>query len=335
MGGLLCRGLWGATEPLVYERKAAVTRAAVDSDEGDSNRKAQRRRTAEPGQRPPRPPPAPGQPWPAWTTQAVGSANTNKFRYDGRDYACSSRGEDGAGGHGKTCVRAILVDGSLGPVVGSRLPDGQLSLNPGEWAGELLDGMPLPPIAPGSLCQPPEWLTDQAVEAGVAAVGRGEAWQLPLAIDSATVAAARTEVDALLKQGHLHVRNHGQQARVRNDLVGFLPLSEVATASAPPPENPGTNLGSEVGGDNEREEGEEQRQCISACPPAIARCYQRLIGLAGLRGMATAVTVSHRVYPCPPQAYSRVFFRSQSTSFLHMLTLCSLLHNYARAVRHS
>ena len=74
------------------------------------------------------------------------------------------------------------------------------------------------------------------------------------------VAAARKEVDELLRTGRLRSSNHGQQSAVRDDKVGFFSLT---------------------GGDDD--EG-------NACPSALGRCFAQLVALASLRGVATAVT---------------------------------------------
>ena len=271
-------------------QEVVAKRAAPDPGNGRFSR---RRMATSAG--PPLPVPGPGQPWQLAPPRAEDMVEVTRFSYDGRQYCYRTGGDVGSGGGCSTArVHAILRDNSVGPVVGWRSGDGQLSLDPGEWVGELLDATVLPG---GGIV--PEGLTEQEVTAGVERVGRGEAWVLPLGIGCTTVAAARAEVEELVARGRLHSRNHGQQAEVRNDLVGFLPLSEVADecevaatpASAAAAEPDGTiDRSTGSGYDSDCDDDTEEGRAAAVCPPAIARCYRHLIQLAGLPGLATAVT---------------------------------------------
>ena len=138
---------------------------------------------------------------------------------------------------------------------GWREEEGGLSLDPGEWAGELLDATPLPaPPAVDAAANPPSPSEQQA---GVTRVGRGEPWVVTSVVDRATVAAAHAEAVSLLADGRLRTSGHGQPAAIRSDKVGFLPLQP---------------------------EGEE------GCPPALAKCFAALVGLASVEGIERAVT---------------------------------------------
>ena len=88
-------------------------------------------------------------------------------------------------------------------------------------------------------------------------VGRGEPWVVASAVDRATVVAAHAEAVSLLADGRLRTSGHGQPAVIRTDKVGFLPLQ------------------------SEEEEG---------CPPALAKCFAALVGLASVEGIDRAVT---------------------------------------------
>ena len=71
-------------------------------------------------------------------------------------------------------------------------------------------------------------------------------------------------------------------SQVRNDLVAFLPLSS-AIAHTEPKDTTGSPLAPDPSaGDDDGN--------VDTCPPAIMGCFQRLIGLASVSGLATAVT---------------------------------------------
>ena len=83
--------------------------------------------------------------------------------------------DGGAGGHPH----------HRGPTRGWRGDDGDLSLAPGEWSGELLDAVTIP--AAGA--EPAAPSAGAAAAAGIAALQKGEPWTIASAVDSATVGA--------------------------------------------------------------------------------------------------------------------------------------------------
>lgn len=269
---------------------------------------SQRRRTV-PDSPPPNPPPLPGCTWQEWAPPLASAAGVDQFTLEGRRY-CYRRSKGS-----RSRVRAVLSDGSIGPAVGWRSKDGGLSLEPGEWVGELLDASVLSPPSTAELGQqsPASSLpakVDAFKSSGVAAVRRGEPWILPpgAAVDIATVAAARLEAEKLLcapGRGVLRSSNHGQQSAVRDDKVAFFPLGRHCDGTG--------SLKGESEFEGEGEGGEE-----GPCPPALARCFQTLIELASLDGIAQAVTGGGAPLLLPPVGMLAVYDGNRSKYVAHV-----------------
>ncbi len=248
------------------------------------------------------PPPPPGYTWPRWCPPSA-SAAVEYFTLEGRRYCYK------CGSARKSRIWAVLSDGSVGPPVGWRHIGGEMSIDPGEWAGELLDASPLDnttqPVARAeqtAAVLPPSVNTTACD--GIAAVSRGDAWVLPSVADPGTITEARLEVEELLRTGrHLRSSNHGQQSAVRDDKVGFFPLcrGEHSRSSAP----------AVKGGQDS-----DQNQC--ACPPALARCFSMLIELACLDGMSQAVTGGGAPLLLPPVGMVAVYDGSDSKYVAHL-----------------
>lgn len=298
---------FGTGAPLHYDA-ASKRSAPCGSDDNNGSptgtgRASQRRRTVVPDTPPANPPPAPGHTWPKWCPPSALNAATKHFTLEGRQYCYKPSSAS------KARIWAVLGDGSVGPAVGWRHDDGEMSIDPGEWAGELLDASPLdkttPSVKPAGQTNavlPPS--VNAAACDGIAAVSRGDAWVIPSVADPETIAEARLEVEALLRTGrHLRSSNHGQQSAVRNDKVGFFPLRRDRHTS-------GTAL--PVGGDLEGDDD----QC--ACPPALARCFGMLIELACLDGVSEAVTGGGASLLLPPVGMVAVYDGSDSKYVAHL-----------------
>ena len=299
---------FGSGAPLHYDAgsKRPAPRGSENSNgpPTGTGRASQRRRTATVPDTPPaNPPPPPGHTWQKWRPPLALNAATKHFTLEGRRYCYNpSSGR-------KSRIWAVLGDGSVGPAVGWRHDDGEMSIDPGEWAGELLDASPLdnttllveragqaaavlPPSVNATACD------------GIAAVSRGDAWVIPSVADPETIAEARLEVEELLRTGqHLRSSNHGQQSAVRNDKVGFFPLRRGRHTS-------GTAL--PMGGGLESDDG----QCT--CPPALARCFDMLIEVACLDGMSQAVTGGGAPLLLPPVGMVAVYDGGDSKYVAHL-----------------
>lgn len=296
---------FGDGAPLHYDAGCVASKRPppLSSSDGDHAPASQRRRTVVPDTPPDNPPPPPGRTWPRWYPPLAPNAAVKQFTLEGRRY-CYRRGTAG-----KARIWAVLSDGSVGPAVGWRRQGGEMSIEPGEWAGELLDASPLDHTTS---------LADHATQAaavlppsvhaaacdGIRAVSCGDAWVLPSAVDSATITEARLEVEELLRAGKfLRRSNHGQQSNVRDDKVGFFPLRRGAHES-------NTALPAEHG------LGHDEDQC--ACPPALARCFNILIELACLDGISQAVTGGGAPLLLPPVGMVAVYDGNRSKYVAHL-----------------
>ena len=113
-----CSNPWGGGDALHYEADPAAAKPA----HGTKRPAAEPSRGSPPSQRR-RPasapsPPKPGRQWGPWAPACV-PAGSERFRVEGREY-CYGAGGDAEGG--RTRVRAVLRDGTLGPCVGRLLP---------------------------------------------------------------------------------------------------------------------------------------------------------------------------------------------------------------------
>jgi len=113
-----CSNPWGGGDALHYEADPAAAkpahgtkRPATEPSRGSPP--SQRRRPATAPS-----PPKPGRQWGPWAPACV-PAGSERFRVEGREY-CYGAGGDAEGG--RTRVRAVLRDGTLGPCVGSYCP---------------------------------------------------------------------------------------------------------------------------------------------------------------------------------------------------------------------
>lgn len=304
---------FGDGAPLHYDAGTALPSTAskrpADSSSkcGDSGCDAdgpesQRRRIQVPTAPPSNSPPPPGSTWRKWCPPVASSAALHQFTLEGRRYCYRSDAGD------KSRIWAILSDGSVGPPVGWRRRDDAISIEPGEWAGELLDASPLDQPAsnrgPETAAILPASVNVAACE-GVAALGRGEPWVLKGVVDLATIAKARLEVDDLLRTGH-HLRssNHGQQSNVRDDKVGFFPLRRGRHTR----DNPAKAA---------EESGLDHDEYQDSCPPALARCFDVLIELACLDGVSHAVTGGAPLL-LPPVGMVAVYDGSNSKYVAHL-----------------
>ena len=179
--------LWGGAA-LHYEAAAAAPKRAGVDDAEEEGPARQRRRTAAPAGPPPNPPPSPGCPWPDWCRPQPFAAS-RAFTLEGKSYSCPVDSQ----ADGRSRVHQQLRDGSRGPPVGWRGDDGDLSLEPGEWSGELLDAVRLPDqpagAVPAGAAVPAASAASaaSAAAAGIAALRNGEPWTIGSAVDSATV----------------------------------------------------------------------------------------------------------------------------------------------------
>ena len=300
---------FGDGAPLHYDAESMASKrpapcsSSSSSSNGYNDPARQRRRRVDPGTPPDNPPPPPGRTWPRWSPSLASSAALKQFTLEGRRY-CYRRGTVG-----KSQIWAVLSDGSVGPAVGWRRQGGEMSIDPGEWAGELLDASPLDHTTSladhgmqGAAALPPS--VHAAARDGIRAVSCGDAWVIPSAVDSATIAEARLEVEELLRAGkHLRSSNHGQQSNVRDDKVGFFPLRRGGHAS-----NTALSAVHGVVADED--------QC--ACPPALARCFNILIELACLDGVSQAVTGGGAPLLLPPVGMVAVYDGNRSKYVAHL-----------------
>ena len=108
---------------------------------------------------------------------------------------------------------AILADGTLGPVVGYRDGNGEVTLDEeacaGEWVGELITAR-LPCGQPGGMGigvdRQQAWSS-----AFIDSISSGRAAHWPGALDARSVARCREEIAQLDAEGSLQRGNHGQR----------------------------------------------------------------------------------------------------------------------------
>jgi len=114
-------------------------------------------------------------------------------------------------------IRAVLCDGSTGPVIGRKTDQEQVLIDVemfgGLWAGDLIHAR----LPVGGTDLPSE-ISEQFKTLGIAE------WKN--AIDSELILAARKEVNEAHLNGILKRSNHGQSTNTRTDSVGFFNFSK-------------------------------------------------------------------------------------------------------------